>query len=148
MHGTAASVEEFLAGLPDGRREIVVAVRNVVNEHLPDGYVEQMDYGMVSWVVPLETQPDTYNGRPLCYAALASHKQHVSVYLMGLYTDGPELGWFRQQYADREMKLDMGKSCVRFKHLEDIALDVLGEVIAMIPVDEYVARHAAARGER
>ena len=70
---------------------------------------------MISWVVPLEDYPDTYNGKPLAYAALASQKNHFSVYLMGLYTDGPEESWFREQYAERGLRLDMGKSCVRFR---------------------------------
>ena len=146
MQSDAVTVADYLAGLPEERREAVGAVRDTINAHLPEGYVEQMDWGMISWVVPLETCPKTYNGKPLVYAALASQKQHLSVYLMGLYTDGPELGWFRQQYADRGMKLDMGKSCVRFKRLDQIPLDVLGEVIGMIPVEEYVARYESARG--
>ncbi len=146
MQSDAVTVADYLADLPEERREAVGAVRDTINAHLPEGYVEQMDWGMISWVVPLETCPKTYNGKPLVYAALASQKQHLSVYLMGLYTDGPELGWFRQQYADRGMKLDMGKSCVRFKRLDQIPLDVLGEVIGMIPVEEYVARYESARG--
>ncbi len=148
MQSQAATVEEYLASLPDDRRTAIGNVRDTINDHLPEGYVEQMDYGMITWVIPLETQPDTYNGKPLSYVGLASQKQHMSVYLMGLYTDGPELGWFQKQYADRGMKLDMGKSCVRFKKAEDLPLDVLGEVIAMIPVEDYLARYAAARGAR
>ena len=148
MQSNATTVEDYLAELPEDRREVVGAVRDTINAHLPKGYVEQMDWGMISWVVPLETQPETYNGKPLAYAALASQKQHLSVYLMGLYTDGPELSWFQQQYADRGLTLDMGKSCVRFKRLDQIPLDVLGEVIGMIPVEEYVARYDAVRGAR
>ena len=148
MQSNAATVEEYLAALPEDRRAAVSAVRDVVNEHLPEGYVETMDWGVIAWNVPLEIEPDTYNGKPLCYAALASQKQYMSVYLMGLYSDGPELDWFKKQYADRGLKLDMGKSCVRFKKLDDLPLDVLGEAIGMIPVDEFVARTAAAHGAR
>ncbi len=148
MQSNVETVEQYLADLPEDRRAAVSAVRDAVNANLPEGYVEQMDWGMISWVVPLETKPDTYNGKPLCYAALASQKNHMAVYLMGLYTDGPELGWFKQQYADRGLKLDMGKSCVRFKGLDDVPLDVLGESIGMIPVDEFIARHDASRGAR
>ena len=79
MLDNAATVEEYLVGLPADRREIVSRVRHTINAHLPDGYVEQMDWGMISWVVPLEDYPDTYNGKPLAYAALASQKNHVSV---------------------------------------------------------------------
>lgn len=148
MRTTASTVEEYLADLPEDRRAAVSAVRDVVNEHLPEGYVEQLDWGMISWVVPLETKPDTYNKKPLCYLGLASQKQHMALYLMGLYTDGPELGRLQQQYADRGIKLDMGTSCLRFKKLEDLPLDVIGETVAAIPVDEYVARYEATRGAR
>ena len=148
MQSNATTVEEYLASLPEDRRAAVSAVRDVIDENLPEGYVEQMDWGMISWVVPLSIEPDTYNGKPLCYASLASQKNHLAVYLMGLYTDGPELEWFRQQYAERGMQLDMGKSCVRFKGLEEVPLDVLGEVIAMIPVDEFVARARTSRRKR
>jgi hypothetical protein len=148
MQGNAATAEEYLAGLPDDRREIVSRVRDTINAHLPDGYVEQMDWGMISWVVPLEDYPDTYNGKPLAYAALASQKNHLSVYLMGLYSDGPEESWFRQQYAERGLRLDMGKSCVRFKSLDQVQLDVLGGAIERIPVGEFIARYEVARAPR
>jgi len=147
MQSNATTVEDYLAELPDDRRVAVGAVRDVINEHLPEGYVEQMDWGMISWVVPLSIEPNTYNGKPLCYAALASQKHHLAVYLMGFPTGSPELEWFREQYAERGMKLDMGKSCVRFKALDEVPLDVLGGAIARIPVDEFVARATASRGK-
>ncbi|RYP87686.1 DUF1801 domain-containing protein [Nocardioides guangzhouensis] len=145
MQSDAATVEDYLDSLPGARREPIGTVRDVVNAHLPAGYVEQMDWGMISWVVPLADYPTTYNKLPLCYAALASQKNHMALYLMGLYTDGPEESWFRQQYAERGMRLDMGRSCVRFKHLDDLPLDVVGEVIGKIEPGELIARHEAAR---
>ena len=148
MQSKAATVEEYLGELSDDRRAAVSAVRDVINEHLPEGYVETVDWGVIAWNVPLEIEPDTYNGKPLCYAAVASQKNYMSVYLMGLYSDGPELAWFKQQYADRGLRLDMGKSCVRFRRLDDLPLDILGESIGMIPVDEFVARSKASRGTR
>lgn len=148
MQSEADSVEDYLDSLPEDRRSAISTIRDVINEHLPEGYVEQMDWGMVSWVVPLDTKPDTYNGKPLCYSALASQKKHMAVYLMGMYTDGPELEWFRDQYAERDIKLDMGKSCVRFKQLDDVPLDVLGEAIGKIEVNEFIARYEASRGAR
>ncbi len=148
MQSDAPDVEQYLAALPEDRRTPIATVRDVINEHLPEGYAEQMDWGMISWVVPLETKPDTYNGKPLCYAALAAQKNHLAVYLMGLYTDGPEYDWFRRQYADRGLELDMGKSCVRFKGLDDLPLDILGDAIAMIPVDEFIARYETTRGSK
>ena len=145
MQSNAANVEEYLAGLSEDRREIVSRVRDTINAHLPDGYVEQIDWGMISWVVPLEDYPDTYNGQPLGIAALASQKNHMALYLMGLYGSEPEEAWFREEYAKRGLKLDMGKSCVRFKRLEQVPLDVIGEVIAKIPPDLYIERYEASR---
>ncbi|MET1058748.1 MAG: DUF1801 domain-containing protein [Nocardioides sp.] len=145
MQSDASTVEDYLASLPETRRAPITAVRDVVNAHLPAGYAERMDWGMISWVVPLEDYPDTYNKKPLCYAGLASQKQHMSLYLMGLYTDGPEAQWFKDQYAARGLRLDMGKSCVRFKGLDDVPLDVVGEAVAKIPVGEFIARYEASR---
>ena len=148
MQSDAASVEAYLAELPEDRRAAVSAVRDVVNANLPEGYVEEMYFGIIGWVIPLEDYPDTYNGRPLAIASLANQKNHMALYLMGLYSEGPELDWFRQQYDDRGMRLDMGKSCVRFKRLDQVPLDVVGEVIAMIPPSTYLERYEAARRRR
>ena len=145
MHSDAPSVEDYLAGLPDDRRTAVGAVRDAVNAHLPDGYVEEMGFGMISWVVPLADYPDTYNGRPLCVAGLASQKNHMAIYLMGLYASEDELAWFREQYAERGIKLDMGKSCVRFKRLDQVPLDVIGAVIERVPPATYIERYEASR---
>jgi hypothetical protein len=145
MQSNATTVEEYLAGLPENRRHAIGAVRDVINAHLPAGYAESIAFGMIGWGIPLEDYPDTYNGKPLAYAALASQKNHLSVYLMGLYSDGPEESWFRQQYAERGLRLDMGKSCVRFKRLDQVPLDVLGGAIERIPVGEFIARYEAAR---
>ena len=147
MKSDAATVEEYLAGLPEDRRETVAAVRDVVNANLPDGYVETMTFGMIGWVVPLEDYPDTYNGQPLAIASLASQKNHMALYLMGLYASEPELARFQQQYADRGLKLDMGKSCVRFKRLDQVPLDVIGETIARIPPATFIERYEAARAQ-
>lgn len=145
MQSDAASVEDYLAGLPEDRREAISAVRDTVNAHLPAGYVETMAFGMISWVIPLEDYPDTYNGQPLGIVSLASQKNHMALYLMGLYASEPELAWFRQQYAERGLRLDMGKSCVRFKRLDQVPLDVIGEVVERIPPSAYVERYEAAR---
>ena len=145
MHSDADSVGAYLESLPPDRREAISTIRDVINEHLPEGYREQMEWGMVSWVIPLEDYPDTYNGRPLTYVSLASQKNHMAVYLLGLYSEGPEESWFRQQYAERGMRADLGKSCLRFKRLEEVPLDVLGQVIAKIPAGEFIVRYEASR---
>ena len=113
MQSNATTVEDYLATLPDDRRTAITTVRDLVNEHLPDGYRESMAFGMITWSVPLERLPDTYNGQPLGYIALASQKNYMTLYLMSAY--GDEETWFREEYAKSGKKLDMGKSCVRFK---------------------------------
>ncbi len=95
MHSDASTVEEYLAGLPQDRREAISAVRDMINANLPEGYEEAMAFGMIGWGIPLEDYPDTYNGQPLGIAALASQKNHMAVYLMGLYSSEPEEAWFR-----------------------------------------------------
>lgn len=108
----------------------MAAVRDLVNANLPDGYEEGLQYGMIGWYVPLERFPDTYNGRPLGLVGLASQKRYMSLYLNSVYGDRPTEAWFRDRWAATGKRLDMGKSCVRFKRIEDLALDVIGETIA------------------
>lgn len=145
MHSAASTVDEYLASLPEDRREVISAVRDVVNANLPDGYVESMAFGMIGWGIPLADYPDTYNGQPLGTAALASQKNHMAIYLMALYSSEPEEQWFRDEYAKRGIRLDMGKSCVRFKHLDQVPLDVIGEVISKVPPKLYIERYEASR---
>lgn len=139
MRSDASTVEEYLAGLPEDRREAISVVRDVINAHLPQGYRESMGSGMISWGIPLEDYPHTHNGQPLGIVALASQRNHMSLYLMGLYTSEPEEQWFRDQYAQRGLKLDMGKSCLHFKTLDDLPLDVIGDAIASTPPDRMIA---------
>ena len=146
MQSDAASVRAYLAELPEDRREIVEAVRAVILEHLPSGFEEGMQYGMIGYYVPLERYPVTYNGQPLGVAALASQKRHLSLYLMGIYGDDGESSWFRERWAETGKKLDMGKSCVRFRRLDDLALDVVGEAIARTSVDDFIAVYERSRG--
>jgi hypothetical protein len=146
MQSDADSVEAYLAELPEDRREIVAAVRSVVLEHLPPGFEEGMQYGMIGYYVPLERYPETYNGWPLGVAALASQKRHLSLYLMGIYGDDGESSWFRERWGETGKKLDMGKSCVRFKRLDDLALDVVGEAIARTSMDDFIAAYERSRG--
>jgi hypothetical protein len=121
-------------------------VRDVVRRNLPAGFEEGMEFGMIAWYVPLETFPDTYNGRPLGLAALASQKNHMSLYLNSVYSDPNTEAWFKRQYQASGKKLDMGKSCVRFKRPEDLPLDVIGETIARVDVDAFLTGFEEARG--
>ena len=144
----ATTVEEYLDELPDDRRETVEAVREVVRANLPDGYEETVQFGMISYVVPLERYPKTYNRQALQYAALASQKNYVSLYLMNVYGDEETERWFLDSYKASGKRLDMGKSCVRFRSLDDLPLDLVAEAVARTPVDDYIAVYETARGMR
>ena len=141
----AVTVEEYLASLPDDRREAIGAVRRVVLENLPPGYEECMAFGMIAWVVPLSRYPDTYNKQPLSLASLASQKRHLALYLNSVYSDEDTREWFTSTCAASGKRLDMGKSCVRFKRLDDLPLDVVGQAIARTSVDDFLANYEAAR---
>jgi hypothetical protein len=142
---TVATVDEYIASLPPDRRELVAALRDVVRRNLPEGYAEGMAYGMIGWYVPLDTFPDTYNGQPLGLAALANQKQYVSLYLNSVYGDSDEEARFRDRYAATGRTLNMGKSCVRFRSLEDVPFDVIGETIARADLDRFLAAYHRAR---
>jgi hypothetical protein len=142
----ATTPEDYLATLPEDRREAVAAIRDVINANLPDGYEEGMSYGMIAWYVPLERSGATYNGQPLGLAGLASQKNYISLYLLSVYGDGATEAWFRKQYAASGKELNMGKSCVRFRRLADVPLGIIGETIARADLDGFVERHAEARG--
>jgi uncharacterized protein YdhG (YjbR/CyaY superfamily) len=146
VQSKAESVEQYLAELPDDRRDAIAEVRDVVLDNLPDGYVETMNWGMICYEVPLETFPDTYNKKPLMYAALASQKNHMAVYLTTVYNSDDTEDWFRERYEATGKKLDMGKSCVRFKKLDQLPLELIGDVIAKTPVDDFLDQYRATRG--
>ncbi len=141
----ATTVEAYLTGLPAQRREVIAAVRDAINAHLPAGYEERMNWGMISWEVPLSRYPDTYNGQPLSFVALAAQKHHYALYLMCVYADSPVEAGLRQAYADAGKKLDLGKSCLRFKRLEDLLLPEVARIVAATPVETHIARHEAGR---
>ena len=146
MRSDATTVEAYLGELEDARRTAIATVRDVVLEHLQPGFEEGMQYGMISWHVPLERFPGTYNGQPLGLAALASQKRHMSLYLMNVY--GDDEAWFREQWEATGRTLDMGKSCVRFRRVEDVALDVVGRAVAGTSVDDLIAAHERAHAGR
>ncbi len=145
VSSSAATPEAYLAELPDERRALISHVRDLVNANLPDGYVETMNWGMIAWEIPLAVYPDTYNKQPLMYAALAAQKNHFTVHLMTAYGDKKELAFIEDGFKKAGKKLDMGKACIRFKRLEDIPLEVIGESIARVPVDSYVARYESIK---
>jgi hypothetical protein len=142
---TANTADEYLEALPVERRDAITAVRRVVLKHLPKGYEEHVSFGMLNYAVPLARLPKTYNGQPLCYAALAAQKNYCSLYLMSVYGDKKSERRLRDGFEAAGKKLDIGKSCVRFKSPDDLALDVIGEVIAAIPPDRWIEVYEKSR---
>ena len=141
----ATTVAAYLDALPPERRAVVAAVRDVIRRALPRGYEETMAYGMIGYSVPLARYPRTYNGQPLGYAALAAQKNHYALYLTAPYQDPAELAWLQEAWRRAGRRLDMGKSCVRFKTLEDLPLDVVGECIGRVAPDAFIATYERSR---
>lgn len=143
----ANSVDAYLKKLPADRREAISKLRDVVKKNLPKGYEEGLQYGMIGYYIPLSDFPNTYNGQPLGVAAIASQKQHMAIYMMGLYSEPTTEKWFREAWKKTGKKLDMGKSCVRFKKLDDLPLEVIGEAIKRVPPQKFIELHEAVHGE-
>jgi len=139
---TIATPQDYLASLSPDRREAIGKVRAVILKNLPKGYEERIQYGMLTYVVPHSIYPEGYHCKPedpLPYLSLGSAKSHMAVYAMCVYGDPATNAWFRKAYADSGKRLDMGKSCIRFKKVEDLPLDVIGQLVARVPVKKYVA---------
>jgi len=146
MQSKASTVEAYLESLPSDRRAALLAVREVILKNLDGDYEEGMQYGMIGYYVPHRVFPPGYHcdpRQPLPFVNLASQKNYMSLYLMGVYGDAGAREWFEQAWAKTGKKLDFGKSCVRFKKVEDLALDVIGAVIKRIPAKQYVERYQA-----
>lgn len=145
MRTTATTVEEYLDSLPEDRRVALEQVRAVILKRLPKGYVETINWGMISYEIPLETYPKTYNKQPLMYAALASQKNYMAVYLSTIATSEEEAKAFEREYRATGKRYDVGKSCVRFRKLEDLPLDLVGRVVKATPPRAFIAITEAAR---
>jgi hypothetical protein len=146
MQSQAATVEEYLASLPEERREALSAVREMILRNLDEGFEERMQYGMIGYVVPHRLYPAGYHCNPkdpLSFACLGSQKNYMSVYLGCVYGSEEEANWFREAYLATGKKLDMGKSCIRFKRLADLPLELIGEAVARLSVAQFVARYEA-----
>ena len=148
MQSKASTVPDYLASLPDDRRKAIETVRAVILANLDKDYEEGMSYGMIGYYVPHRVFPPGYHVDPkqgLPFAALASQKNYMSVYLMGLYPGSDGARWFQEAWARSGKKLEVGKSCIRFKKVEDLALDVLGEAIRRMPAKKYIELYQKAR---
>jgi len=141
MKSQAKTVNEYLDSLPADRRADIGAVRDVILANLPKGYEETIQYGMISYVVPHSLYPAGYHcdpRQPLGFMSLASQKNYMALHLMCVYGHEPTREWFTKAYAASGKKLDMGMACVRFKRAADLPLDVIGQLVARIPVKAYI----------
>ncbi len=146
MQSKAATVDAYLAELPDDRRASIEAVRKVIRANLDKGFKEGMLYGMIGYFVPHRIYPAGYHcdpEQPLGFACLASQKNYMSLYMMSVYGDSALATWFQSEWKKTGKKLDMGKSCIRFKKAEDLAMDVIGEAIRRQPLKKYIEVYEA-----
>jgi hypothetical protein len=148
MQSTASTPEEYIKELPDDRKEVISKLRKTILDNLPKGFEEQMNYGMLGYVVPHSKYPDGYHcdpKLPLPFINLASQKNHIGFYHMGIYSDPKLMHWFTTEYSKHVSgKLDMGKSCIRFKNMNKIPFDLLGELVRKVSPDQWIARYEKA----
>lgn len=135
---TAKTPAAYLASLPVQRRAALSAVRKVVKRYMPKGYRETMNWGMITWEIPLSRYPNTYNGQPLCYVGLAAQKNFSTLYLMGAAADPGAFRVLKAAFAKAGKKFDMGKSCLHFKQPEDLELSAIGRLIASVPPERWI----------
>jgi hypothetical protein len=145
MQSKAKTVQEYLSDLPNDRLDAIETVRDVILDNLPEGFEETINWGMIAYQVPLSRYPDTYNKQPLMLAALASQKNHMAVYLTGVYADQQSRSQFTEAYKATGKRMDMGKSCVRFRKLDDLPVELIGAAIAEYSVDEFIDLTEKAR---
>lgn len=143
MQSKAATVDQYVQDLPNDRIASITQIRNVLKENLPKGFEERMQYGMISYVVPHSIYPDGYHcdkKQALPFLSIASQKNFISLYHMGIYADENLLNWVKEEYAKEcKTKLDMGKGCIRFKKMDDIPFQMIAELATKISVEEYIA---------
>ena len=145
MRSEATTVAEYLKELPAERRKIVKAVRQAVNESIQPGFVEVMNWGMITWEIPLERYPKTYNKKPLMFCSLAAQKRHYALYMMHVYEESEHMDAIRRAYEDAGLKLDMGKCCLRFRALDEIHLPIVRELISACTLDQFLAHYESCR---
>ena len=147
MQSSAKTVAAYLKELPEDRRSAISAIRDVIRKNLNPGFEEGMLYGMIGYYVPHSLYPAGYHcdpKQPLSFACLASQKNYMSLYLIGCYGNEVEESWLRDQFKQAGKKLDMGKCCIRFKKLEDLPLEVVGEAVRRTTVEQHIADYESA----
>lgn len=145
MQSSATTVSDYVASLPEDRKEVIEKLRKTINDNLPEGFQERMNYGMIGYVVPHSIYPEWYHCNPkdpLPFAGLASQKNFVAFYHMGIYADPKLLDWWVSEYPKYcKRKLDMGKSCIRFKWLDDVPYELIGQLMRKITAQEWIERY-------
>lgn len=145
MQSTAKTPQEYMDALPEDRKAAMSTLRNTINKNLPKGFKETIGYGMLCYVVPHSTYPNGYHcdpKLPLPFLSVASQKNFIAVYHMGIYMDKELLDWFTAEYPKHvKTKLDMGKSCIRFKKMDQIPFDLLGELFQKMTVEDWISRY-------
>ena len=148
MQSKATTPEQYLSELPEDRKEAMLKLRNAIKENLPQGFEEVISYGMLGYVVPHSIYPSGYHcdpKLPLPFINLASQKNFIALYHMGIYADKNLETWFVSEYPKHvKTKLDMGKSCIRFKKMDDIPFDFIGELAAKVSVEDWILNYEKA----
>jgi hypothetical protein len=148
MQSTASTPEEYIEALPKARKEAMKHLRQTLLNHLPEGFEEQMCYGMLGYVVPHSRYPDGYHcdpSQPLPFINIASQKNHIALYHSGIYSKPELLAWFQTEWPQYSTyKLDMGKSCIRFKNPDTIPLDLIAQLATKMTVQEWIETYEAA----
>jgi len=143
-----STVAGYLRAVPAEQRGVLTKLRQLIRKHLPKGYEEATNWGAITYQVPLKRCPETYNGQPLCYLAIAAQKHYLSLYLMTVYGHPAKQKQLKDGFARAGKTLDMGKACIRFRTLDDLPLDTVADIIASTPVDAYVAAYEKSRKGR
>lgn len=144
--------QQYIEQLPDERKMPLERLRTSIKNNLPDGFEETMSYGMIGYVIPHSVYPEGYHAKPelpLPFINIASQKNYLALYHMGLYSDKKLLDWFKKEWSSKtKSKLDMGKSCIRFKYAEDIPYDLIEELATKISAGEWIKRYEANRKKK
>lgn len=148
MQIAATSPDDYINQLPDNRKEAITKLRKLINDNIPENFKEEMNYGMIGWVVPHSVYPAGYHTKPetpLPFINIASQKNHIAVYHMGVYANNDLLKWFTDEFKKKsKLKLDMGKSCVRFKKSEHIPYELIGELAGKMTAKEWIDIYESA----
>ena len=152
MKSEAKTVNDYVNSLPEDRKTAINKLRKVVKQNLPEGFAEEMNYGMIGYVVPLSRYPAGYldnNNQPLPFMNIASQKNYIAIYHMGMYSDPVLMTWFKEEYEEAySKKLDIGKTCLRFRNMENIPFELIGMLSNKITVEQWIKQYEQNKKKR